>query len=221
MAKKISIHIADDHQVLLDGLKAVLQLDDELEVVGSSLNGEEVLQWFKNNTADVLILDISMDKMDGIQLLKEFKKGITPSNPIILSSYDDIKLIKEVLKLGALGFLSKKCAADHIIEAVKTVANGNQYFSPSINEKIVKSFSGISAVNIDNNNDGALINILTEREIEILKLIALEYTSKEISKSLFISTNTVESHRKNMMKKLKIKSSIGLAKFALKNNLIK
>ena len=220
MANKITIHIADDHQVLLDGLKAILSLDYDLEVVGCSSNGSQILDWYQTNSADVLILDISMPKIDGIEVLKEFQKVISPKNPIILSSYDDIKLIKEVLKLGALGFLSKKCAADHIIEAVKTVATGKKYFSPSINEKIVRSFSGIHSSELDDNNESNILNSLTSRELDVLKLIALEYTSKEISENLFISTNTVETHRKNMMKKLKIKTSIGLAKFALRNKLI-
>lgn len=220
--KEINIHIADDHQVLIDGLCAVLGIEDNFKIVGTSLNGKEVIAWYEDNKSDVLILDINMPDVDGIEVLKAFGKKSSADLPaiIILTTYDDIKLIKEVLKMGVTGFLSKSCAGEHITEAINAVAKGEQYFSPTINEKIVKSFTGVAAAEINKNADQSLINCLTGRELDVLKLIAQEYTSKEISKILFISTNTVETHRKNLIKKLNVKSSLGLAKFALLNDII-
>lgn len=213
--KKIKVHIADDHKVLIDGIIAVLKTENEIEVVGCSLNGEQVLQWYEKNTSDVLILDINMPKVDGIAVLQEFKKRDFQPNTVILSSYDDVKLVKEVIKIGAKGFLAKKCAGEQIVEAIKTVSSGENYFSKDIQNKIVTSFSE----NSDTKN-AKLLNLLTDREKEILVLITKELNTREIAESLFISVNTVETHRKNLIKKLEVKNVVGLALFAHKNKLV-
>jgi DNA-binding NarL/FixJ family response regulator len=219
MSNKIKIHLADDHQVLIDGMLAVLKTNPKFEVVGYSLNGLDLLETVKKNKADILIMDINMPQKDGIEVLKDFfEKGYT-CRVIILSSYDDIKLIKEVLKLGASGYLSKECAGENILEAIEVVASGNDYFSKNIQDKIFSSLTGNTTPNTS--KEFQLSNILTEREIEILKLISLELSGKEISEKLFISSYTVETHRKNLIKKLNVKNTIGLVKYALKNNLIK
>lgn len=218
--KKIRVHIADDHKVLIDGINAVLKTEEDFDVVGYSLNGQEVLDWYKQHSSDVLVLDINMPEIDGIKVLQEFKKqGFEPPQVIILSSYDDIKLVKEVLKIGAKGFLAKKCAAEQIVEAIRTVSDGRQYFSDHIQEKIVNSFSG-DVNDGDGAENGAFFSLLTNREKEILKLISSEYSTKEIASALFISVNTVETHRKSLMKKLKVKNVVGLALYAHKHQLI-
>lgn len=216
MAAHIKIYLADDHQVLIDGMKAVLSTNKVFEVVGYSLNGDSIPEKVKDSGADILVMDINMPVKDGIEVLKEFSLKGFCCKVIILSSYDDLKLIKEVLRLGATGYLSKECAGENIIEAIKTVYEGKEYFSENIREKILFSFSG------NNNNHSNLndLDYLTDREIEILKLISLEYSGKEISEELSISTHTVETHRKNLIKKLNVKNTIGLVKYALKNNII-
>ncbi|SFC91837.1 response regulator transcription factor [Flavobacterium phragmitis] len=217
MDSSIKIHLADDHQVLIDGLSNLLRTVSNFDVVGSSLDGTTVYDDVLSDEADVLILDISMPKKDGIETLKEFKEKQSPCKVIILSSYDDLKIIKEVMKLGAKGYLTKNCAGENIIEAVEAVYQGQEYFSDAIREKIFNTFKDNPKL-----NQNAVIEnpILSPREIEIIILIALEYSGKEISEKLFISSHTVETHRKNLMKKLNIKSTIGLVKYALKNNLI-
>ncbi len=218
--KKIKVHIADDHKVLIDGIKAVLKTENDIEVVGHSLNGEEVLEWYKTNTSDVLVLDINMPKVDGIKVLQSFKKQhFQKPRVVILSSYDDIKLVKEVLKIGATGFLAKKCAGEQIVEAIKTVNRGEQYFSEYIQSKLLSSLSGFNS-HKDDSEDSIFFSSLTKREEEILKLISREYSSKEIADSLSISVNTVETHRKSLIKKLKVKNVVGLALYAHKNQLI-
>ncbi|WP_281232592.1 response regulator [Flavobacterium gelatinilyticum] len=218
MTDKIKIHLADDHQVLIDGLSNLLQTVPEFEVAGSSLNGISIYDDVIEDKADVLVLDISMPEKDGIEVLKEFSQKQFPCKVIILSSYDDLKIIKEVMKLGAKGYLTKKCAGENIIEAIKAVYQGQEYFSDAVREKIFNIFSQ----NNPKLNKNVLIEnpILSPREIEIITLISLEYSGKEISEQLFISPNTVETHRKNILKKLNIKNTIGLVKYALKNNLI-
>ena len=219
MSEKIRIHLADDHQVLIDGMLAVLKTNSKFEVVGHSLNGVDLVNNIISNRADILIMDINMPHKDGIEVLKELSQIEHSCRVIILSSYDDIKLIKEVLKLGANGYLSKQCAGESIVEAIESVASGKDYFSQNIQEKIFSSFSGNGAES--STNEISINATLTDRELEILKLISLEYSGKEIGEELSISLNTVETHRKNLIKKLNVKNTIGIVKFAIKNNLIK
>lgn len=218
MTSKIRIHLADDHQVLIDGLTNLLQTVENFEVVGNSLDGTTVYDDVIANNADILLLDISMPKKDGIEVLKEFSQKEFPCKVIILSSYDDLKIIKEVMKLGAKGYLTKKSAGENIIEAIDAVYQGQEYFCDFVREKIFNSFTQ----NNPKLNKNLYVEnpILSSREIEIITLISLEYSGKEISEQLFISMNTVETHRKNIMKKLQIKNTIGLVKYAMKNNLI-
>ncbi|MCL9805290.1 response regulator transcription factor [Flavobacterium amniphilum] len=218
MDTKIKIHLADDHQVLIDGLLAVLRTNPIFEVVGFSLNGDGLVERVAQNDAHILVMDINMPEKDGIQVLREFnEKGFT-CKVIVLSSYDDPKLIKEVIKLGASGYLTKQSAGDSILDAIMTVAQGSQYFSANIKDKIFDIFT-------ENNNRESLriedvISNITTRELEILGYICEEKSGKDIGELLNISPNTVETHRKNLMKKLKVKSSVGLVLFATKHNLI-
>lgn len=216
MKKKIRIYLADDHKVLIDGMQAVLNTNTNFEIAGYSLNGTNVIEQATKNKADILVMDINMPEKDGIEVLKDLSAAEFPFKVIILSSYDDLKLIKEVMKLGARGYLTKQCAGENIIEAILAVENGEEYFCKTVRDKIFNSFT---RNNIKHNIETSSIS-LTERELEIIKLISLEYSGKEISAELSISTNTVETHRKNLVKKLNVKNTIGLVKFALKNNLI-
>ena len=213
---KIKIHLIDDHQIVIDGLLAVLKLEEDFEVVGFSLNGENVHERLTANNADVLIMDINMPDIDGIDVLKDFQKKGIPCKIIVLSSHDEIKLIKEVLHLGANGYLSKKCAGENIAIAVRKVFNGEQYFSDSIKEKMLTAFSNGKE---SSSNDVPKKNI-TKRELEILQLVVKEFTTKEISEQLTISVNTIDTHRKNIMRKLEVKNTIGLVKYAIKNDLV-
>lgn len=217
--KKIRIHLADDHQVLLDGLSRLINTVEEYEIVGTSLDGSNIYNEVCNNQSSVLVLDISMPMKDGIEVLKEFNQKGYPCRVIVLSSYDDLKIIKEVMTLGASGYLTKKCAGENIIEAIKTVNEGEEYFCKDVRSKIFDTFSKTNPKLYT--FEQLHHPTLTTRELEIVTLISLEYSGKEISEKLFISTNTVETHRKNIMKKLKTKNTIGLVKYALKNNLIK
>ncbi len=211
MDKMITVHIADDHQILIDGVKAVLNIESDIEVIGFSLNGIQVIDWFKDQFADVLILDINMPELDGIGVLKALKK-MKKKKPeiIVLSSYDDVKLV---------GFVPKKSAGEHIVNAVYKVAKGNQYFTDDVKEKMMQTLLNGQPKN-EGSQDGVLISSLTKREIQVLKLVAQQYSTREIAEELIISESTVETHRKNLMKKVKVKNSVGLAIFALKNEVI-
>ena len=216
---KITVHIADDHQILIDGVIAVLGLEKDIEVVGFSLNGNQVLEWFHEHSADVLILDINMPELDGLEVLRQFQNFDDVPQVVILSSYDDIKLIKEVLSMGAKGFVPKKSAGEHIVKAIRNVFKGEQYFSDEVKEKMMKTLMG-KPTQEKGSQEGMLINSLTRREYQILKLIAQQYTTKEIAQALHVSDSTVETHRKNLIRKVNVKNSVGLAIFAMKNEIL-
>lgn len=218
MDRKIKIHLADDHKVLIDGLLSMLKTNESFDVVGYSLNGEHLMQEVLQNKADVLIMDINMPIKDGIEVLREFSKSGFFCKVIVLSSYDDVKIIKEVLKLGASGYLSKQSAGENIVEAIISVAAGNEYFSQSIKDRIFDSYAKIP--NKSYIQEGLPTSAITERELEVLRLITLEYSGTQIGNQLNISINTVETHRKNLIRKLNVKTTIGLVKYALKHNII-
>ncbi len=217
MMPKIKIHLADDHKILIDGMLAVLKTKPNYEIVGYSLNGEDLLNTVTENGADIVVMDINMPIKDGIEVLKDYSQGSYTCKIIVLSSYDDLKLIKEVLKLGAVGYISKQSAGDSIVEAIECVMNGQEYFSENIRYKILTSFTG--NFNSKTNSPSDDFYSLTEREVEILTLISQEYSGTEIGQKLSISNSTVETHRKNLIKKLNVKNTIGLVKYAIKNNL--
>jgi|TARA_B110000902_G_scaffold195093_1_gene221165 DNA-binding NarL/FixJ family response regulator len=221
MEEKIYVHVADDHKIVIDGIIAVINTDNDIEIKGYSLTGKEVTDWFdnKDNKADVLILDITMPVLDGIEVLKYFNKNKIDQKVIILSSYDDIKIVQEMLTLGCKGYITKNNAGEHIVEAIKAVANGDQYFSDDVQKTLLKSFSG-QKVPKGMLPNKFLIETLTERELEVLKLITKQLNTPEIAKTLNVSISTVETHRKNLLKKIKVKNSVGLAMYAVKNKIV-
>ena len=219
MINKTRIHLADDHQILIDGIKTLLQTNASFEVVGTSINGQHLYDEVRSNNADILILDINMPGKDGIEVIKEFVIKGFPCKVIILSSHDDLRIIKEVMKLGSSAYLTKKCAGENIIDAIVAVNRGEEYFCRDVRQKIFRTVTkGNEKLNKRELYDNI---ILTERELEIIILRSLEFSGKEISDQLFISANTVETHRKNIMKKLDAKNSISLVKYAIKNKLVK
>lgn len=221
MKQKIQVHVADDHKILIEGIIAVINTSKDIEIVGYSLTGKQVIDWFetKGNVADVLILDITMPILDGFEVLKHFKKNKINQKVIILSSYDDIKIVQEVLSLGCAGYLSKNDAGEHTVKAIRAVAAGEQYFSTDIQQNLLKSLTKQS-VPQGNMPDEYLKNTLTERELEVLKLVTKEYSTIEIADFLHLSVNTVETYRKSLLRKTNVKNAVGLAMYAVKNNIV-
>ncbi|HBI40244.1 MAG TPA: DNA-binding response regulator [Tenacibaculum sp.] len=217
MSTKIKVHIADDHKILIEGVMALINIEDDIEVEGFSLTGKEVINWSATNTADVLILDINMPEMDGIDVLKVFKQRDVRIRTIILSSLSDPKLVQEMIALGANGFLEKSCASEYIVDAIRAVNKGLQYFNEDIKSKLFNLYVASSKRNMDKDDSH---KDLTEREIEVLKLIAQEKSSSEIADTLSISVKTVESYRRNLYKKLKVKNVVGLAMYAVRNKIV-
>ena len=220
MKEKIYVHVADDHKILIEGIIAVINTDEEIEIKGYSLTGQEVIDWFsqKENSVDVLILDITMPILDGFEVLKHFREKRIDQKVIILSSYDDLKIVQEVLNLGCKGYISKNNAGEHIINAIKAVANGEQYFSNDIQKMLLQSLS--ADIVPKNLSEKLLLESLTERELDVLKLITKEYSTLEMADIMNLSRNTVETYRKSLLKKLNVKNAVGLAMYAVKNNIV-
>ncbi|WP_435264022.1 response regulator [Tenacibaculum sp. nBUS_03] len=217
MSYKIKVHIADDHKILIEGVIALINIEDDIEVEGFSLTGREVINWSKQNTADILILDINMPEMDGIDVLKTFQQRDTKIKTIILSSLSDPKLVQEMIVLGANGFLEKSSASEHIVDAIRAVNKGLQYFNEDIKSKLFNLYVTGSKNKIKREESH---KSLTERELEVLTLIAKEKSSSEIADKLRISVKTVETYRRSLYKKLKVKNVVGLAMYAVRNNIV-
>ena len=156
---------------------------------------------------------------DGIEVLKFFKIKKINLKVIILSSYDDVKLVQEMINLGASGFLSKDSAGQHIVEAIRTVHAGEQYFSNTVKNNLLKLYTGKN-VKLGQRPQSTIVNSLTDRETEVLKLISQEYSSPEIAQILNISQSTVDTYRKSLLKKTNVKNAVGLAMYAVKNKII-
>ena len=219
MNEKIKVHIADDHKILIEGIVAVINTESDIEIEGFSLTGKAVIDWAEDYYADILILDINMPEYDGIEVLKFFKIKKINLKVIILSSYDDVKLVQEMINLGASGFLSKDSAGQHIVEAIRTVHAGEQYFSNTVKNNLLKLYTGKN-VKLGQRPQSTIVNSLTDRETEVLKLISQEYSSPEIAQILNISQSTVDTYRKSLLKKTNVKNAVGLAMYAVKNKII-
>ena len=207
--------IVDDSNIIRRKIERSHNATD-FELVGSAANGQEALQLFKTLQPDVLTMDLTMPEMDGIEVLKTFKKRNINIKTIILSSLSAPKLVQEIVHLGANGFIDKSCASDHIIDAVRNVHKGKQYFSDDIKTSLLELYVTEATVEEPVLSDSDL----NEREIEVLKLIASEKSSTEIAEILLVSIKTVETYRKSLYKKLKVKNVVGLAMYAVKNNIV-
>jgi len=218
--KTISIALVDDHKILMDGVEALLSANEDYEILAKVESGDDLQERSDLMKIDLIIMDINMKGKDGIQTLKEIKEKGFKGNCIYLSSYDDLKLVNEAFAIGAKGYVTKNSATIYLEEAIELVMNDENYYSPDIRERILRAFSKNKRKKGDNNNEQGVLRQLTEREREVLTLIAQEYTSDEIAKKLYIAKSTVDTHRKNLIFKLKVKNAVGLGLFAERHGLV-
>jgi DNA-binding NarL/FixJ family response regulator len=207
--KALRILLVDDHAILLDGIRNLLEREEGITVAGTAESAEKALQFLKSNEVDIVITDFHMPGMDGLTLVHTIKRIQPQTKTIILSMHDETHLVKEILRAGVNAYVLKKDTHKELMNAIEEVKNGKVYLSSDINKILI--------TNLQNPDEGRL---LTDREREILKLIAKEYSNKQIAEELFISERTVETHRKNIFKKTATSSLVGLIKFAYSNNLI-
>ncbi len=200
----IRLLIADDHPLIIDGLRTSLSRDESVNIVTHATNGSEVLDALRKQDVDVILLDINMPGMNGFETLKKIVPEFPEVKILILSMYDKPEFIHSLIENGASGYLLKNTNRDEMIYAIQKVHHGNIYFSEEV-KRILKKEEEAAGHHEQ----------LTKREKEILKLIAQEKTTSEIAEMLFISTHTVDTHRKNLLAKLGVKNAAGLVKFAI------
>jgi DNA-binding NarL/FixJ family response regulator len=204
-----TVFLVDDHTILLNGIISILKESEVFEVIGSAGTVGDALDFLVKKQPDVLITDYNLPDDDGLSLVRKVKRLFPDIKIIVLSMHDEGHLVKEILKEGVNGYVLKKDSENELVQALSDVAAGKTYLSNDINKILIQSLHG------DDEQ-----RLLTEREREILKLIAKECTNKDIAEELFISERTVETHRKNIFRKTKTNSLVGLIKFAYANNLI-
>jgi DNA-binding NarL/FixJ family response regulator len=215
---KIKIILVDDHRIVRDGIKSLLQSEDDIEVVGEASNYSELINLLENKIPDVLILDIALPDMSGIEITKIMTLNYPAIRVIMLTMYTNEDFIFNSLKAGAKGYLPKNTTKKELIKAIKAVYNSEDYFSDEISNLILKSYIKKAKTSEQENEDPS--KVLTRREEEILKLAAQGNSNREIAERLFISTRTVESHKNHIMNKLELKTNVDLIKFAIKNKII-
>ncbi|GIV33907.1 MAG: DNA-binding response regulator [Chitinophagales bacterium] len=215
MNRPISIIICDDHPAVRFGLKSILQMENTLQIVGEAENGDHLLHILSKTPADLVILDVNMPGIDGIEATKRIKADFPDVKILAFSIYDDHYKVLNMLKAGADGYLLK--AADHneIIEAVHKLMNGSKYVSKDLADKVI--FSAIAGTEKEGSSQN---KVLSKREEEILSLLSNDYSYEEIARKLKISRRTVDTHRYNISKKLGIRSIAGLIRYAISHGLV-
>jgi len=212
MAGKVKIYLVDDHQMLIDGLKAIISSEKDFEIVGECtlpLLAFEQIQLLK---PDIVLTDINMPELSGIELVRKLKPRVGDTKFIALSMFGERSYIKDMLQAGVSGYILKNTGREELVKAINLVMQGHEFFSEEV-EQVIES---------NPVNDEKINTIhLTEREVDIIDCIAKEMTNAQIAETLFISERTVETHRKNIFRKTGIKGVIGLVKFALDKGFIK
>ena len=206
---KVKVIIVDDHAIVLDGIKSLLAEIDNITIAATATNATDALELLRQTKAELVITDINMPGMDGMEFIKTIRSNFPPTKIIVLSLHDEAHFVRNIMKQRVQGYILKNDASSELIEAVNRVLSGKTFFSSKISQVIMEQI---------NTPDSE--KLLTEREIEIVKLIAGEFSNKQIAEKLFISERTVESHRKNIFRKTETNSIVGLIKFAYANNII-
>ncbi len=203
------ILLVDDHAIVLDGLQALLQTDPEIEVVAKLNSGNFALAHIRSSSVSILITDYSMPDMNGLELVKQAKALDANLKIIVLSMHDETHLVHELIRAGIDGYILKKYTHQELLQAVNVVKHGGQYWSPEINKILIKGISKIEET-----------SSITDRELQVLKLLIDECTSREIAEKLFISTHTVNAHRKNILRKANAKTPVELVRKAIQEGWI-
>jgi len=207
----LRIFLADDHVVMREGLRSLVNAQSDMKVVGEAGNGRAALQQACEIQPDVVIMDVSMPDLNGIQVTERLKRACQKIMVLILTAHDDSGYLRQLLEVGASGYVLKKAAADDLIKAIRVVSAGGVYLDPSLAGKVVGGYLGKRGL-----GSNPLGNEISEREAEVLRLVAWGYTNKEAAGYLRISVKTVETHKANLMQKLDLKSRVEIVRYALR-----
>lgn len=218
--EKIKLILVDDHRLVRAGIKSLLQDNDRIEILGEADNGDDLFSLLQKEIPNVVLLDISLPGLSGIELTRKISD--TPAyvgiKVLILSMFTQEEFIFNAIQAGARGYLPKNTSKKELLEAIDAVHKGDEYFSQQISGIILKSY--IKKAQNQEDESKKKEDLLSKREIEILKLFAEGVSNQEIADKLFISVRTVESHKNHIMQKLELKNTVDLVKFAIKNKII-
>ncbi len=210
----IGIVIADDHGVLRAGLRALLNAEPDLNVVGEAAEGQEALRLVGELHPEIVLLDLSMPGINGIEVTRQIKSTQPETSVLILTVHEDEGLLQEAIRVGASGYIIKRAVESELINAIRAVSRGEMYVHPAMTRALMKELTPRAVSDTDP------IKILTRREIEVLRYIAQGHTNRQIADTLCLSVRTVESHRANLMSKLNLNSRVELVHYAMEHRLL-
>ncbi|HRY32044.1 MAG TPA: response regulator transcription factor [Bacteroidales bacterium] len=218
--EKLKLFVVDDHKLFVEGVVSLLSDEPEFEVAGYALSGAEFLAKEDKIEADVYLIDINMPGISGIELTRRLREIKPEARILILTMYDDFKYVGMLVKSGASGYVLKSANLQELTRAIQMVGQGHKYFGQEIQDVMFSRLEGDHPED-EKFPDGQGRAKLTKREVEILSLIAREYSTRQIAEKLFISERTVETHRKNILSKTNAKTVVGLSKYAIRQGIIK
>lgn len=209
------ILLVDDHKIMRDGIKAIITESKDYKVVAEASDGVEALDYLEKNKVDIVVIDINMPNLDGVECTKAIKSKNSNIKVLAMSMYVDEQHIVNMLKAGANGYISKDAGKQVLLEALDTVSKGEAYHGKEITKVIMSEFSKTKEEKMKDNPLG----FLTSRELDVLRLIVEEKSNYEIAEELHISIRTVDAHRRNLLQKTGVKNAVGLTKFAIKHGI--
>lgn len=213
--KPISVLIADDHALMRQGLKQLLELEQDIKVVQLAENGDDAILKAVDSRPDVILMDINMPVLNGIQALKKIKEMNLNTKVIILTIHDDREYLLETINIGADGYVLKDADSNSLVKAIRNVNNGISYIHPTLANELLKEYKK------KDSHSNSHSTVLTKREFDVISLIAKGYNNKEIAEELYISEKTVKNHVSNIFKKINVNDRTQAAIYALKNNITK
>lgn len=220
---KTRLLIADDHSVVRDGIRTVLKSSPEFKIVAEAEDGEEAVELARQHKPDVVIMDISMPKLNGVEATAILKKQNPDIKVVILTVHEEEEYVYQILRAGASGYILKSAGKKEIFEAIKSAMSGERFFSPGISHIIIESFikRAREAGAEPAQTSTPLAMQLTRRETEVLQYIAQGFTNRRIAETLFLSVRTINTHRTNLMQKLNIHDTARLVRYAIETGLVK
>jgi DNA-binding NarL/FixJ family response regulator len=213
---RIRVLIADDHAIVREGIRMILDSHEDIEVVGEAADGRETIGRVEELRPDVVLMDIAMPGLGGLEATLEIVKAHPESKVLVLTQYDDNEYIFRFLKAGAAGYVLKKTVGSDLVSAIRAVAQGNSFLDPTIADRVIKGY----LEHPEGGSDETLYDRLSDREKMVFKLVAEGYTSRQIADTLFLSVKTVMTHRANIMEKLALHNRAELIKYAIRRGVI-
>jgi DNA-binding NarL/FixJ family response regulator len=215
--KKITLLLVDDHTIVRQGLRSLLEMAPDIQVLAEAANGREAVQHAAKFVPDIVLMDLAMPGLHGIDATRLISKKVPSAKVLILSTYNDVREVHAALDAGARGFVMKQTASNELLKAIRETSKGKSYFSPEISERLLVESKDAARYSKENSRLGPS---LTSRETEVLQFVARGVSNKEMAAALFISIKTVQKHRQSLMKKTHIHEAASLTRYAISTGVI-